>query len=221
MSAKLLLEKNTETDESYTRLHQAIVKGQLQPNERLVELDLAQKFEVGRAAVRAAIARLEQEGLVERAPNRGAWVRAISENEAIELYEARAVLEGLATHHAAHRANAQDITDLREIHAKMQACFANEDLLQISELNARLHAKVLAIAQHQTVAQLIQRLRAQHVRFQYRTILVPGRARQSLEEHLGIIDAIANHDTAAAERAMRNHIMNVIIALKKVTDNRF
>lgn len=215
MSANLLLEKNTETDESYKRLHQAIVKGQLQPNERLVELDLAQKFEVGRAAVRAAIARLEQEGLVERAPNRGAWVRAISENEAIELYEARAVLEGLAAHNAAQRASAQDIAELREIHTKMQTCFANEDLLQISDLNAQLHAKILTIARHQIVALLIQRLRAQHVRFQYRTILVPGRARQSLEEHLAIINAIANHDPTASEQAMRAHLSNVIIALKK------
>lgn len=213
--ANWLLEKNTETDESYKRLHQAIVKGQLQPNERLVELDLAQKFEVGRAAVRAAIARLEQEGLVERAPNRGAWVRAISENEAIELYEVRAMLEGLSAHNAAQRASTQDIAELREIHAKMQTCFTNEDLLQISDLNARLHAKILTIAQHQTVAQLIQRLRAQHVRFQYRTILVPGRARQSLEEHLAIIDAIAKHDATAAEQAMRSHLSNVITALKK------
>jgi DNA-binding GntR family transcriptional regulator len=215
MLTALSNEKTTETDESYKRLHQAIVRGQLQPNERLVELDLAQKFDVGRSAVRAAIARLEQEGLVEREPNRGAWVRVISEHEAIEMYEARAVLEGLAAHNAAQRANAQDIADLRDIHTKMQTCFANEDLLQISDLNAKLHAKILQIAQHQTVTQLIQRLRAQHVRFQFRTILVPGRARQSLEEHLAIIEAIAHHDAAAAERAMRTHLKNVITALQK------
>ncbi|MCW1970632.1 MAG: GntR family transcriptional regulator [Anaerolineae bacterium] len=221
MTTILPPEKISETDESYSRLHQAIMKGQLLPNERLVELDLAQKFDVGRAAVRAAIARLAQEGLVGREPNRGAWVRAISEHEAIELYEARAVLEGLAAHKAAQLANAQDIADLRAIHSKMQSCFADEDLLQISELNAQLHAKILAIANHQAVTQLIQRLKAQQVRFQYRTILVPGRARQSLEEHLAIVDAIAQHDANAAEQAMRSHIMNVTQALKKSIKNGF
>jgi len=83
--------KLTETDEGYTRLRQAILSGQLLPNQRLVELDLAQIFGIGRAAVRTALDRLDQEGLVEREPYRGARVRAISQAEAVEMFEARAV----------------------------------------------------------------------------------------------------------------------------------
>src|SRR5512132_1694874 len=102
-------ERGTEAGESYERLYQAILRGDFQPNERLVEMDLVQLYNVGRAAIRTALARLEQDGLVEREPNRGARVRAISEEEAIERTEARAVLEGLAARYAARNVTDADI----------------------------------------------------------------------------------------------------------------
>jgi len=207
--------QTTETDKSYALLHQAIVRGELSPNERLVEMELAQKFGVGRASVRAALVRLEQDGLVERELNRGARVRAVSEAEAAEMLEVRAVLEGLAARYAARNATAQEIAALRAIHTQMQACLERGDLLGNSELNAQWHDKLLAMARHQTVTALIHRLRAQHVRFQYRTLLVPGRARHSLEEHQAVIDAVAAHDETAAENAMRKHLASTVDALRQ------
>jgi DNA-binding GntR family transcriptional regulator len=205
----------TETDQSYAQLHQAIVRGELSPNERLVEMALAQKLGVGRAAVRAALFRLEQEGLVEHEPNRGARVRAVSEAESAEMLEVRAVLEGLAARYAARTATAPDIAVLQEIHTQMQVCLERDDLLGISDLNAQWHDKLLAIANHQTVTTLIHRLRAQHVRFQYRTLLVPGRALHSLEEHQAILEAVAAHDEATAENAMRKHLTSAVDALRQ------
>lgn len=207
--------KTTGTDQSYAQLHRAIVRGEFSPNERLVEMEIAQKLGVGRATVRAALARLEQDGLVEHEPNRGARVRVISETEAAEMLEVRAVLEGLVARYAAHNATEPEVAALQAIHAQMQVCFTQDDLLGISDLNAQLHEKILQIANHQTATRLIQRLRAQHVRFQYRTILVPGRARQSLAEHGAIIEAVARHDEDAAEAAMRHHLAHVIEALHR------
>jgi DNA-binding GntR family transcriptional regulator len=208
-------DKITETDESYTRLYQAIVRGELLPNERLVELELAEKFRVGRAAVRTALVRLEQEGLVEREPNRGARVRLVSEAEAVEMYEVRAVLEGLVARYAARNATEQDIADLWAIHKQMEAYLSHGELLKISDLNAELHEKLLQIAQHQTVTRLLERLRAQRVRFQYRTVLVAGRAQHSLAEHRAIIEAVAAHNSDAAESAMRHHLANVTDAMRQ------
>lgn len=207
--------KTTETDQIYGLLHQAIVRGELSPNERLVEMELAEKFDVGRASVRAALVRLEQDGLVEREPNRGARVRAISEAEAAEMFEVRAVLEGLAARNAARNATESDIIALQAIHTQMQASLERDDLLGISDLNAQWHDKILAMANNQTVTGLIHRLRAQHVRFQYRTLLVHGRARHSLEEHQAVIAAIAAHDEAAAENAMRQHLTSTVSALRQ------
>lgn len=207
--------KPTETDESYRVLHQAIVRGDLSPNERLVEMELAQKLGVGRSAVREALARLEQDGLVEREPNRGARVRAVSETEAIEMLEVRAMLEGLAARHAARKATDQDLAVLQALDAQMQVAFAQGDLLVVSELNAQWHDRLLTIADHQTVRSLIQRLRAQHVRFRYRTLLVPGQAQHSLQEHGLVLAALAAHDENAAENAMRQHLSRVVEALRQ------
>ncbi|HEX5688974.1 MAG TPA: GntR family transcriptional regulator [Roseiflexaceae bacterium] len=204
-----------ETDDSYARLRQAIVQGDLLPNERLVELDLAQTYGVGRAAIRTALARLEQEGLVEREPNRGARVRAISETEAVEIFEARAVLEGLVARYAAQQATEADVAELRAISAQMQQRFENSDLLGMSDLNSQLHAKLQQIADNATVSRLLERLQAHHVRYQYRTILVPGRAPHSLQEHRAIVEAIAAHDSDAAEAAMRTHLSHVVEALRR------
>ena len=207
--------KVTETDNSYNRLHQAILGGQLLPNERLVELDLAKTFGVGRAAIRTALARLEQEGLVEREPNRGARVHAISGPEAVEMLEARAVLEGLAARHAARNATNSDITTLQAIEAHMQERLDANDLLGFSDLNSQFHDQLLRIANHTTVARLLERLHAQHVLFQYRMILVPGRAAHSLEEHQAIVDAVAAHDADAAEATMRVHLFHATEVLRQ------
>jgi DNA-binding GntR family transcriptional regulator len=214
-------EKSTEPDEGYNRLRQAILRGQFQPNERLIEIDLAQTFHIGRAAVRTALARLEQDGIVEREPFRGARVRSISEAEAIEILEARTVLEGLAVRYAAQNATPGDVAGLREILDRMQGCFNASDLLGVSDGNSQLHGQLLHMARHQTAARLIEGLQAQNVRFQFRTILVPGRASQSLAEHRAIVDAVAAHDADAAERAMRAHLSHVADALRRTKDDPF
>jgi DNA-binding GntR family transcriptional regulator len=98
---------------AYLKLREAIVDGRFQPNERLVEADLARTFGVGRTAVRAALVRLDQEGLVERQPNRGARVRLVSDREALEIEEVRVALEQMLARHAATRITGADVENLR------------------------------------------------------------------------------------------------------------
>ena len=204
-------------EQGYEQLREAIVSGRLQPNERLVEAELSRELGVGRAVVRAALARLEQEGLVERERNRGARVRMIGEREAVEILEARTVLEGLTARYAAKRADADAVRSLRAILAEMRARLESGDLLGASEQNARLHERLREAADHPTSARLISGLRSQLVRFQYRTILVPGRRERSYSEHEAIVEAIAHNDPDAAEAAMRAHLSHVAEALHDAT----
>lgn len=201
-------------DNGYEALRQAIVVGSLQPNERLVEANLAREFGLGRSAVRTALARLEQDGLVEREPHRGARVRLIDEREAVEILEARAVLEGVAARHAAQNATTADVKRLRQILKEMRRLLDSGDLLRASDENAVLHRTLLEIADHPTVMRLISMLKSQLVRFQYRTIMLPGRTERSFEEHSAIVDAIAAGDPDAAEKAMRRHLSHVAEALR-------
>jgi DNA-binding GntR family transcriptional regulator len=202
------------SDGGYEALREAIVVGTLQPNERLVEANLARDFGLGRSAVRTALARLEQDGLVEREPHRGARVRLIDEREAVEILEARSVLEGVAARHAAANATPADVKRLRQILKEMRRLLDSGDLLRASDENAVLHRTLLEIADHPTVTRLISMLKSQLVRFQYRTIMLPGRTERSFEEHSAIVDAVAAGDPDAAEKAMRRHLSHVAEALR-------
>jgi DNA-binding GntR family transcriptional regulator len=195
-------------------LRAAIVAGRLTPNERLVEADLTRQLGVGRSAVRTALARLEHEGLVELEPHRGARVRRVALPEAVEILEARAALEGLAAKQAAAHAGEQDVADLRAILAEMRRLLDAGDLIAASDTNAILHRRLLEIGGHGTANRLITGLRSQLVRFEYRTILLPGRSERSFAEHTAIVEAIAAHDGPAAEAAMRTHLSHVADALR-------
>ncbi|TMD98693.1 MAG: GntR family transcriptional regulator [Chloroflexi bacterium] len=207
-------------DQCYTQLREAILRGEFHPNERLIEMDLAQSLGAGRAAIRTALARLEQEGLVQRERYRGARVRLVSETEAIEILEARAALESLAVRHAALNATADDIATLRTLLDELAQLLEGGDLLDYSDMNARLHQQLLRIANHATVSRLLDMLKSQNVRFQFRTILVPGRPQQSYQEHAAIVEAVAAHDPDRAEEAMRSHLSHVAEALKATKRTR-
>jgi DNA-binding GntR family transcriptional regulator len=202
-------------EECYVRLREAIMREEFLPNERLIEMDLAQSLGTGRAAIRTALARLEQEGLVQRERYRGARVRLISETEAVEILEVRAALESLVARYAALNATPEDCDALLMLLVEQRHYIDEGDLLQASEVNGRLHQKLLHMAQHATATRHLEMLKSQNVRFQYRTILVPGRSEHSYQEHRAIIEAVANHDPDSAEAAMHLHLSHVAEALRQ------
>jgi DNA-binding GntR family transcriptional regulator len=152
---------------------------------------------------------------VELEPHRGARVRRVALAEAVEILQARAALEGLAVRQAAAHATADDVHDLRAILAEMRRLLDAGDLLAASDANALLHDRLRRIGGHATANRLISELRSQLVRFEYRTILVPGRSQRSLAEHIAIVDAVAAGDPDAAESAMRVHLSHVGDALRE------
>jgi DNA-binding GntR family transcriptional regulator len=200
--------------DGYEDLRAAIVSGELLPGERLLEEELSTRLGVGRAAVRMALVRLEHDGLVERERHRGARVRRVSVPEAVEILEARAALEGLAARRAAIQADDAAIDGLREVIAEMRRLREAGDLLGLSNLNASLHARILEASGHETARRLSRTLSSQIVRFQFRTVLLPGRSERSFAEHSAIVEAIAAHDADGAETAMRRHLLGVAEALR-------
>jgi DNA-binding GntR family transcriptional regulator len=197
-------------------LRAAIADGEFVPNQRLVEADLSERFGASRTSVRTALLQLAGEGLVERVQNRGARVRAVSLEEAVEITEVRMALEGLCAAKAAERHTDADAERLREIGEAMRAAVASGDLLGYSELNRRLHGLVLELAGQSTAGSILERLRGQSVRHQFRLAMHPGRTAVSLPQHLEIIEAICAGDAEAAEAAMRRHIRSVIDTLPEV-----
>ncbi|KRE91202.1 MULTISPECIES: GntR family transcriptional regulator [unclassified Arthrobacter] len=190
-------------------LRSAIVGGELVPNQRLVEADLAAEYRASRGNIRAALAELTVEGLVERVQNRGARVRAVSVEEAVEITEVRAALEALCARKAAERITDAEASELQELAKRMKDAVERGDRDSYSESNQTLHARVIEISAQQTAAATIHRLRGQAVRFQFRLARQPGRPAVSLPQHLAIIDAVCAHDPDAAAEAMRVHLESV------------
>jgi DNA-binding GntR family transcriptional regulator len=202
--------------DAYEALHREIVSGELSPGERLVEEELAERLGESRSSVRAALQRLDHDGLVVRERNRGARVRRVTLQEAVEVLEARAALESLAAGCAALRRTEAEARELQELASEMQRLHTAGELLSMSERNAAMHRRILEISGHDVARDICSRLHSQLVRFQFRTILAPGRSSRSLTEHQAIVEAIAAGDRKAAERAMRRHLDNVAGALNSV-----
>jgi DNA-binding GntR family transcriptional regulator len=190
----------------------AILQGEYAPNQRLIETDLCERFSTSRFIARAALQELSAQGLVEFQRNRGARVRDISLDEAIEITQVRKLLEGFEAARAADRITRAEAASLRAIVKDMRAAVGSAEPLRYSALNARLHGAIRDIAAHQTSARLLQQLRDQTVRHSFSLSLVPGRALVSLPQHEAIVAAVIARDPAAAEQAMHEHLQSVINA---------
>jgi DNA-binding GntR family transcriptional regulator len=199
-------------------LRMAIYRGELTPGQRLVEADVAGRYDASRGAVREALAMLSNEGLVVRERNRGARVRPVSLDEAIEITEARAVLEGLCAAKAAAAITARERRDLKALSSPMAEAVRSNDIVAYNRANQQVHVMVREVAKQATVSALLERLRYQSVRYQFQVALLPGRPAQGLKEHLAIIEAVCSRDADAAEQAMREHLFSVIDALRRLAD---
>ena len=190
-------------------LRAAILNGEYAPKQRLVEIDLCERFSTSRFILRAALQELSAQGLVEFQRNRGARVREVSLEEAIEITEVRILLEGHLAARAAERASRTDVAMLRGLVKDMRTAVGKSELLAYSDLNARLHAAIRDIAAHETAARLLRQLRDQTVRHQFSLSLVPGRPKVSLPQHEAIVAAIIAHKPQEAQQAMHEHLQSV------------
>ncbi|MPZ60406.1 MAG: FCD domain-containing protein [Propionibacteriales bacterium] len=204
------------TAEVTSAIREAIFSGVFVAGQRLVEADLCEQFNASRGAVRSALLELAGDGLVERIAHRGARVRSVTLDEAIEIYEVRMVLEALCAAKAAERIDASGELELREIGERMSVAVDVGDVMGYRELNQRLHALVRELSGQGTASSVLERLRAQSVRQQFQLATMPGRPQVSLPEHLAIIDAICARDPEAADQAMRVHLSSVMDAMREL-----
>tara|TARA_R110002020_G_scaffold189304_3_gene388251 strand:- start:425 stop:1084 length:660 start_codon:yes stop_codon:yes gene_type:complete len=198
------------------QIREAILGGEFAPHQRLIEADISERFVATRAAVRTALLNLTGEGLVERLPNRGARVRAISVDEAVEIVEVRMGLEALCARKAAERLTDEDAEQLRALRERIRAAVAGGDLVEYARLNQEMDRRIRDISGHDTARQLLERLRAQSARHQFRLAFHPGRAAESAPEHVAIIDAVLARDADAAEAATRAHLEGIVGVLRRL-----
>lgn len=195
----------TVAEEVYDYLREEFFAGNIEPGRWLREQEVAEALQVSRTPVREAIRKLAQEGLMRFSPNRGAQVRPLGLAEAEDVYAVRDRLEGLAARLAAARAGPDDVAALRQRLERMQALAPDDYVGQIRADND-LHLCIAALSGNEVLGEMVQRLNDRMARAKVitRDVNVSELART---QHLAIVDAIARHDEAGAEEAMRRHVL--------------
>ncbi|WP_103380194.1 GntR family transcriptional regulator [Pseudonocardia dioxanivorans] len=213
-------EPSTATvDGVVTAVRDGIMQGRYAPGQRLPEADLVSLYQASRGAVRTALAQLESEGIVLRERNRGARVRPISLDEAVEITEARAVVEGLCAAKAAQRITAEEKKSLRALGDELRVAVDEGDVMAYTRVNQEVHRAVRDISRHETAGVMLDRLRTQSVRYHYTVALLPGRPAVGMREHVEVIESVCSGDADRAEQTMRAHLLSVVDALQQLDAN--
>jgi len=195
---------------AYDAIKEAILDFSLKPGETLVETEVARQLSISKTPVRDALSRLEKEGFIVKVAYKGYYIADISRQSMTDIFQIRAVLEGLAVRLSTPKLEEADIQEgLRLIEEHSQAAMAGNIALA-SKLNREFHDLILNKAGNERLQQIIGNLE-DHLR-RYRTLsnYQSGRLEKSVDEHRQIIKAIIERDAETAEKATRNHIESVI-----------
>jgi DNA-binding GntR family transcriptional regulator len=189
----------------YATLRDATIEGLVEPQERLSEEHLAQRFGVSRTPVREALLRLEAEHLATRISRRGLVVRRITVDEIFEVYAVREMLDGLAARLAAESASPPEIARLRWMNQQLKTAASEADYVHTTGLNIEFHEALVSCAHNGLLRQLARNGHDRVRRFP-RTESYPGQTELTVMEHQRVIEAIERRDGHGAERCAREHI---------------
>jgi DNA-binding GntR family transcriptional regulator len=198
----------------YQLILDAVDAGELPAGTRLVETELAERFGVSRTPVREALKRLEAQG-VAAAEGRRMVVATLDHDQLGELYEVRAVVEGLAARLAARHAAPEEIAVLRAMVDADRALVDRPG--ELSRANKRFHRQLHRASHNRYLNQMLQGMRRSLALLSSTTLAVPGRGAESVVEHDAIIRAIEARDEDGAELAARRHISNAYVSRLKIT----
>ncbi|MDO4633831.1 MAG: GntR family transcriptional regulator [Eubacteriales bacterium] len=192
----------------FQTLRKAILKGDLKPGERLMEIALAQKLGVSRTPVREAIRKLELEGLAIMIPRRGAIVADITIEDLEDVLEVREALEVLAIEKACELMSEEDLQKLKEAAEVFRQAAGKGELMALVETDIDFHELIYRAADNKRLEQTLRNLREQMYRYRMEYLKDKSTYAALVAEHEEIINAIAQRDKAAAREAIRVHIIN-------------
>lgn len=197
-------------DVVFNTLRQAILRGELKPGERLIEIQLANKLGVSRTPIREAIRKLELEGLVLMIPRKGAEVAEITEKSLRDVLEVRRALEELAVQLACEKITKEEIRELERVAKEFQQVVNSSDITEIAEVDVCFHDIIYTATDNQKLIQLLNNLREQMYRYRVEYLKRDGVFPQLIAEHEAIIRHIENNEKEKATEVMCRHIDNQV-----------
>ena len=202
-------------DVVFNTLRQAILKGELAPGERLMEIQLAEKLGVSRTPIREAIRKLELEGLVLMIPRKGAEVAKISEKSLRDVLEVRRSLEELAIELACQRMSEEDMDELERVQGNFRNAIAKGEAMTIAETDEQYHDVIYQGTGNDKLVQMLNNLREQMYRYRLEYIKDADKRQILVVEHDYILKAIRSRHVAEAKKAIREHIDNQEITVSR------
>lgn len=199
--------------QAYDRLVSILLSGRFKPGTRLTEAELTQMLNVSRGTIRSILVRLAQEGYVTSEVNRGVRTRTFSVTDAVDILEAREVLEAALAAKAAQRATEEELDDLTRTAAALQEAELKGEQDEYSRLNRSFHQQIRKAAHQETLARFVDALLYPLVMRQYRNLEAQHPRAGSLEEHQAILSAIITRNPEAASATMQHHIASARRAL--------
>lgn len=211
----------SKTDMVYRALQEEIVEGRIPPGERLVERNLMERFGVSKTPIREALLKLKQDGLVEGGVvHQGVSVIRISREDAIEIYDLREVLEGLAARKAAERIREEDIEKLNSFLQLFEECVEKGDIRKYAKMDLDFHKFLAVVSGNKRLVKAIERFFYQ-ARILLRTsLMLPSRGpKVSLAEHRKVVEAIIEKNASLAEKKAKEHVRNTKEAVLRWFEN--
>lgn len=198
------------TIEVYEQLRRAIVEGSIRPNERLIESDLALRFNVSRTPIRESMMRLAADGLI-ISQRRGWAVREHSSNEIREVYEVRAALEGFAAGLAAERATDAEIAGIQAIHQLYIDSLRESTRGHIVAHNDEFHEAVISAAHNKLLSERVHANSQFYFIHRIAGFLSDEEVRSSIEGHNELVKALLARDSALAEKVARANVYEGLV----------
>ncbi len=213
-----LVEAHSLRDQVYDILKNMIILREIAPGEKVPEEELCRKLGVSRTPLRETLCRLENEGIVKIVPRRGAFVVQQSQQTVREILEIREALEGLVARLATQNMDGPTAERIMKSLAKADRIAASDpQLAKYTHADIEFHALLLEACDNQMLRNMMQVVNAHLQLIRLRTVVLPGRARKTVQEHFKIMEAVNRRDPDQAEDLMRRHIRSVReVALKNI-----
>ena len=203
-------------DVVFNKLRQAILRGELKPGERLMEIQLANKLGVSRTPIREALRKLELEGLVNMVPRKGAEVADITEKSLRDVLEVRKALEELSVQLACEKITEEEIEELKRVAERFKDTLDDQDVTKIAEADVAFHDVIYTATDNQKLILLLNNLREQMYRYRVEYLKKEEAYPQLIAEHEELIDNISKRNKEEATRIMCEHIDNQVATVINV-----
>lgn len=203
-------------DVVFHTLREAILKGDLKPGERLMELQLADKLGVSRTPIREAIRMLQQEGLAVTIPRRGAEVAKMTEKDMEDVLQIREALEILAVRLASEKITEDEIAQLEEKVSEFEEVLTTGDVKLIAQTDVDFHDIIYNAAENPKLVTMLNNLREQIYRYRVEYLKDAAIYPRLVAEHKEIIRGLKNRDKEFVVGKMKEHMDNQANAVKDI-----